>query len=313
MDIVYTSLSVRVTDIQNILTGGLQMVDNKVSGSAGVIDMKEIELTKEELERDYCDIKQVAQIFNNVSERTAYRYLDKVSDNKGIKIRTVEVNVNGGVRKLYLKEDVVTISKILNKDKTVLVYVHDTDVNDKENTDKVSDSLPKDVNGGQGVVKQGKDQELANINPYKDLTQLFLSINATVVEQGKVFLEKYYEDREERRKMEREQIDLQKQQLKAQQDLLAKITIPAKSQTNALIILAGVILIVALGYFGFQQSKAFINQLNEKDTKFNQTLMTFQNSLKDREGEIDQLKSKVQELETNRCESFKPHMLSLHD
>ena len=276
------------------------MVDNKVSGSSGVIDMKEIELTKEELERDYCDIKQVAQIFNNVSERTAYRYLDKVSDNKGIKIRTVEVNVNGGVRKLYLKEDVVTISKILNKDKTVLVYVHDTDVNDKENTDKVSDSLPKDVNGGQGVVKQGKDQELANINPYKDLTQLFLSINATVVEQGKVFLEKYYEDREERRKMEREQIDLQKQQLKAQQDLLAKITIPAKSQTNTLIISAGVILIVTLGYFGFQQSKAFINQLNEKDTKFNQTLMTFQNSLKDREGEIDQLKSKVQELETKK-------------
>ena len=276
------------------------MVDNKVSGSAGVIDMKEIELTKEELERDYCDIKQVAQIFNNVSERTAYRYLDKVSDNKGIKIRTVEVNVNGGVRKLYLKEDVVTISRILNKDKTVLVYVHDNDVNDKENTDKVSDSLPKDVNGGQGVVKQGKDQELANINPYKDLTQLFLSINATVVEQGKVFLEKYYEDREERRKMEREQIDLQKQQLKAQQDLLAKITTPTKSQTNTLIISAGVILIAALGYFGFQQSKVFINQLSEKDTKFNQTLMTFQNSLKYREGEIDQLKTKVQELESKQ-------------
>ena len=280
------------------------MVDNKFQGGSGVIDMKEVEITKEEIERDYCDIKQVAQILNNVSERTAYRYLDKVSDKYKINVKTIEVNINGGIGKLYFKEDIVTIAKLMNKDKTVLVHVpidvHDTSVNDKEHTDRVSDSMPRDVNGSQGVVKKGGDQELANINPYKDLTQLFLSINATVVEQGKVFLEKYYEDREERRKMEREQIDLQKQQLKAQQDLLAKITIPAKSQTNTLIISAGVILIVTLGYFGFQQSKAFINQLNEKDTKFNQTLMAFQNSLKDREGEIDQLKSKVQELETKK-------------
>lgn len=69
----------------------------------------------------YIDIKQAAQILNNVSIRTAYRYIDKGS--VGLTIATTTGVENNTVKKLYRKEDIIALSRALNKDRTILVQV----------------------------------------------------------------------------------------------------------------------------------------------------------------------------------------------
>lgn len=69
----------------------------------------------------YVDIKEAAQILNNVSIRTAYRYIDKGS--AGLSVEIIDDVLNGSLRKLYKKEDIVNLAIALNKDKTVLSYV----------------------------------------------------------------------------------------------------------------------------------------------------------------------------------------------
>ena len=209
------------------------MVDNKI------IDLQEKVLTRDEIERDYVDIKQASQIMNNVSTRTAYRYIETVSETKGVNVRVIDIVSNGGKKKLYLKEDIVTVSKILNKDKTVLVHVpysvNDNAVNDKQH----SESMPSDVSSsGKDVKETGLiAQDTANqivkkieegfssinelkqgVKEYKDsineLNNNIRTANGTVqgfmtklVEQGIDLKEKYLEDRIKRTEIERQQAE----------------------------------------------------------------------------------------------------------
>ncbi len=69
----------------------------------------------------YIDAKQAAQICNNVSVRTFYRYLDKASAE--LTVQTTTEIVNDHAVKLYRKADIVRLAKALNKDRTVLSYV----------------------------------------------------------------------------------------------------------------------------------------------------------------------------------------------
>ena len=286
------------------------MVDSKVAGSDNIVEMKEVELSKEQLEKDYCDIKQVAQIFNNVSERTAYRYLDKVSDKYNTKIRTVEVNTNGGVRKLYLKEDIITVAKVMNKDKTVLVYttedVHDHTVNDKEQTDKVSEEMPRGVKDSQGAVKGSTELALTRMNEIQgtfltmsnNLTELNTNMKTVIMQmvqnstqmtttfteianQGKELAKTWAEDKNKRTEIE------------AKRTQLATVII------FSVVIFFGIVAFFAYQYFDKQgrevktEREAYMSQLNEKDSKFLK-------SLQDRDAEVNALKEKLQALEASK-------------
>ena len=209
------------------------MVDNKI------IDLQEKTLTKDEIERDYVDIKQASQILNNVSTRTAYRYIETVSETKGVNVRVIDIVSNGGKKKLYLKEDIITVSKILNKDKTVLVHVpynvNDNAVNDTQH----SESVPHDMSNSAKSVKelstvtQDTQNQLVKkiedgfasiaelkqgVKEYKDsineLNNNIRTANGTVqgfmtklVEQGIDLKEKYLEDRIKRTEIERQQAE----------------------------------------------------------------------------------------------------------
>ena len=209
------------------------MVDNKI------IDLQEKTLTKDEIERDYVDIKQASQILNNVSTRTAYRYIETVSETKGVNVRVIDIVSNGGKKKLYLKEDIITVSKILNKDKTVLVHVpynvNDNSVNDTQH----SESVPHDMSNSAKSVKelstvtQDTQNQLVKkiedgfasiaelkqgVKEYKDsineLNNNIRTANGTVqgfmtklVEQGIDLKEKYLEDRIKRTEIERQQAE----------------------------------------------------------------------------------------------------------
>ncbi len=240
-----------------------------------IIDLEEKVLTKDEIERDYVDIKQAGQILNNVSTRTAYRYIDTVLETKGVNVKSIEVVSNGGKKKLYLKEDIITISRILNKDKTVLVHVP-FNVNDNAvNDNKRSESLPLDTsNSGKGVKGSVKEvglvpQDTANqlvkkieegfasINELKqgvkeytdtihELNNNIRTANGTVqgfmtklVEQGIDLKEKYLEDRIKRTEIERQQADTLRL-------LLEKSKEPSSLNSQTLLIVF-LVLVIAVG------------------------------------------------------------------
>ncbi len=209
------------------------MVDNKI------IDLQEKTLTKDEIERDYVDIKQASQILNNVSTRTAYRYIEAVSETKGVNVRVIDIVSNGGRKKLYLKEDIITVSKILDKDKTVLVHVpynvNDKDVNDTQHSESTPSDLSNSVKGVKetGLVTQDTANQLVKkieegfssinelkqgVKEYRDsineLNNNIRTANSTVqgfmskiVEQGIDLKEKYLEDRIKRTEIEAKQAD----------------------------------------------------------------------------------------------------------
>lgn len=69
----------------------------------------------------YIDAKQGAQILNNVSIRTFYRYLDKAPAE--LTVQTTTQVVNDHAVKMYRKADIVRLAQALNKNKTVITYV----------------------------------------------------------------------------------------------------------------------------------------------------------------------------------------------
>ena len=241
------------------------MVDNKI------IDLQEKTLTKDEIERDYVDIKQASQILNNVSTRTAYRYIETVSETKGVNVRVIDIVSNGGKKKLYLKEDIVTISKILNKDKTVLVHVP-YNVNDNAvNNTQHSETMPHDMSNSAKTVKdlstvsQDTQNQLVRkiedgfasiaelkqgVKEYKDsineLNNNIRTANGTVhgfmtklVEQGIDLKEKYLEDRIKRTEIERQQAETLRL-------LLEKSQNPSSFNSQTLLIVF-LVLVIAVG------------------------------------------------------------------
>jgi hypothetical protein len=248
------------------------MVDNKI------LDLQEKTLTKDEIERDYVDIKQASQILNNVSTRTAYRYIETVSETKGVNVRVIDIVSNGGKKKLYLKEDIITVSKILNKDKTVLVHVpynvNDNAVNDTQH----SESVPHDMSNSAKPVKelstvtQDTQNQLVKkiedgfasiaelkqgVKEYKDsineLNNNIRTANGTVqgfmtklVEQGIDLKEKYLEDRIKRTEIERQQAETSRQQAETLRLLLEK---PKESNllNSQTLLIVFLVLVIAVG------------------------------------------------------------------
>ena len=204
-----------------------------------IIDLVEKTLTNEELTKDYVDIKQASQILNNVSTKTAKKYIDEVSESHGFKVEVVTVTSNGGVKKLYKKESIVTISKILNKDKTVLVHVpinvsedgfQKKDVSNSDSNSH-SSSLPTPSNNFQGPSNSETNQKLAVAESIRSIGELktnfkefstnlrelndnIRAANTTmqnvvgkIVEQGIDLKERYLEDRIKRTEIERQQTE----------------------------------------------------------------------------------------------------------
>ncbi len=162
------------------------MGDNDNKNSDEFIDVVEKQLSKEDIAKSYVDIKQAAQIMNNVSARTAYRYLDKVSETHNVIPKSIDVPVNGGIKKLYFKEDIVSIAKLLNKDKMVYVYesvsVKDKKVTDKESNEHVSDNV---TSSDKEMSEGGKDLQLAN----KELANRLVQTLDTVSENQNKFIQ----------------------------------------------------------------------------------------------------------------------------
>ena len=261
------------------------MVDNKI------IDLQEKVLTKDEIEQDYVDIKQASQILNNVSTRTAYRYIETVSETKGVNVKVIDIVSNGGRKKLYLKEDIITISKILDKDKTVLVHVP-YNVNDKGVNDiQRSESSPSTMSNSGKAVKESSliPQDTANqlvkkieegfstinelkqgVKEYKDsineLNNNIRTANGTVqgfmsklVEQGIDLKEKYLEDRIKRTEIERQQAETLRL-------LLEKSNKPNSLNSQTLLIVF-LVLIIAVGggwYFITTSQQRIENQFDQR-------------------------------------------------
>ena len=271
------------------------MIDNKI------IDLQEKVLTKDEIDRDYVDIKQASQILNNVSTRTAYRYIDAVSETKGVNVRVIDIVSNGGKKKLYLKEDIITISKILNKDKTVLVHVpfnvNDNPVNDTQH----SESTPSDVSSsGKGVKEVSILAQDAAIQLVKKIEEGFASINelkqgvkeykdsinelnnnirtangtvqgfmSKLVEQGIDLKEKYLEDRIKRTEIERQQAETSRQQAETLRLLLEKSKEPTKpnSLNSQTLLIVFLVLVIAGGvgwYFITTSQQRIENQFEQR-------------------------------------------------
>jgi len=281
------------------------MADNKI------IDLQEKVLTKDEIEKDYVDIKQASQILNNVSTRTAYRYIDAVYETKGINVRTIDIVSNGGKKKLYLKEDIITVSKILNKDKTVLVHVpynvNDNIVNDTQH----SESLPNDASNSGKAVKEVDilAQDTANqlvkkiedgfasinelkqgVKEYKDsineLNNNIRTANGTVqgfmsklVEQGIDLKEKYLEDRIKRTEIERQQAETLR--------LLLEKSNNSNSLNGQTLLIVFLVLVIALGggWFFISTSQQRIEKQFEERLDQDKQIQTAQY-----EGTIKQLK-----------------------
>ena len=204
-----------------------------------IIDLVEKTLTTEELTKDYVDIKQASQILNNVSTKTAKKYIDDVSESHGVKVEVVTVTSNGGLKKLYKKESIVNISKILNKDKTVLVHVpvsvseesfqNRSSSNSDSNSN--SNSIPTHSNDFQESSNSENNQRLAvsesirsigelrtNFKEFstnlRELNDNVRAANTTmqnvvgkIVEQGIDLKERYLEDRIKRTEIERQQTE----------------------------------------------------------------------------------------------------------
>jgi hypothetical protein len=201
-----------------------------------IIDLVEKTLTNEELMKDYVDIKQASQILNNVSTKTAKKYIDEASESHGVQVEVVTVTSNGGVKKLYKKESIITISRILNKDKTVLVHVppavSEGDFNKHDGSNSGSNSSSSSIpEGSKGFQEVEGSQKLAVAESIRSIGELRTSFNefstnlrelndnvrqvnmtmqntiSKVVEQGIDLKERYLEDRIKRTEIEAKQAD----------------------------------------------------------------------------------------------------------
>jgi hypothetical protein len=224
-----------------------------------IIDLVEKTLTPEELTKDYVDIKQASQILNNVSTKTAKKYIDEVSESHGFKVEVVTVTSNGGVKKLYKKESIITISRILNKDKTVLVHVpvnvseesFQDNASSNSNSNTSSNSVPTSSNTFQESSNSENNQKMTVSESIRSISELRTNFkefatnlrelndnvraaNSTmqnvvgkIVEQGIDLKERYLEDRIKR-------TEIEKQQTETLNLLLKKNTDAEKLQADAL-------------------------------------------------------------------------------
>ena len=251
--------------------------DMPTPGSGSVIETKPNYITEEILKKDYIDVKQVGQILNNVSERTTYRLLDKAKNVLRFEPKSVPVNVSGGIKKLYLKTDIVRLADMLNKNKVVIAYeaisVGSDSNNDSKkagtteglaisNTDSLAGSRQIVDSPGSGLAEtkavltdiRNSLQAISEIGKnivvfqeeMKELNQLLRNISGKMLEQGVDLKERYLTDRQKRLDTEQEQIELLKK-------------IAAKPVHGlGLIIITTVILISAVGagaYFLIQDMK----------------------------------------------------------
>lgn len=83
------------------------------------IEVKTTPLSEEDIHRDYVNIKGAAQIFGDVSEKTARRYL---TEPHGVSVHTIEKIINRGVGKLYRKTDVISVAEALKVIPSVTRY-----------------------------------------------------------------------------------------------------------------------------------------------------------------------------------------------
>jgi hypothetical protein len=238
-----------------------------------------------------------------------------VSETKGVNVRVIDIVSNGGRKKLYLKEDIITVSKILDKDKTVLVHVpynvNDNAVNDTQH----SESTPNDMSNSGKAVKELSNvtqdtqnqlvrkieegfasiAELKNgVKEYKDsineLNNNIRTANGTVqgfmtklVEQGIDLKEKYLEDRIKRTEIERQQAETLRL-------LLEKSNNPNSINSQTLLIIFLVLVIVIGGGWYFittsQQriEKQFDQRLDQEKQiqteQYHDTIQQLKDSLK---------------------------------
>jgi hypothetical protein len=185
------------------------------------------------------DIKQASQILNNVSTKTAKKYIDEASESHGVQVEEVSVTSNGGKKKLYKKEDIITISRILNKDKTVLVHVppspSEGSFQDKHTSNSDSNgsssSVPTHSNSFQESSNSENNQKLAIAESLRSIGELrtnfkefstnlrelndnvraanttMQNVVGKIVEQGIDLKERYLEDRIKRTEIERQQTE----------------------------------------------------------------------------------------------------------
>lgn len=283
-----------------------------------IIDLVEKTLTKEELTNDYVDIKQASQILNNVSTKTAKKYIDEVSESHGIKVEVVAVTSNGGVKKLYKKETIITIARILNKDKTVLVHVPPSvseevfqdNASSNSGSNTPSNSLPTSSNTFQESSNTENNQKLAVAESIRSIGELRTSFkefatnlrelndnvrsaNTTmqnvvgkIVEQGIDLKEKYLEDRIKRTEIERQQAETSRQQAETLKLLLEKSN--GKNSINSqtlLIVFLVLVIAVGGGWFFISTSQQRIEKQFEEKLDQEKQIQTAQY-----EGTIKQLK-----------------------
>lgn len=274
------------------------------TNNENIIEMREVTLTKEELTRDYVDIKQASQILNNVSTKTAYRYMDKVSKSHSLNIRNVEVVSNGGLKKLYLKDDILTLARILNKDKTVLVHVPadvldknvlDNDVlesgsvSSRNNVDELSNGVREVSNSDKELSISSHNQKVTLLEGLRSISELkddirtlngnvrdvSLMMQTTVskiVEQGIDLKERYLEDRIKRTDIERAQAEaMAKQNETMARTSKALEVLAQKKSGNGIIILVTILSSLAFAglAFGFYVFNKNFNEKLEQDRKAN--------------------------------------------
>jgi len=132
------------------------MSDDKKNIEADYTKYEDKKLTKEDIENNYYEIKQIAQLMNNISTKTAVKYLERVSESHGINLGVISIPVNGGPKKYYLKEAVIKIADILDN-KAIIVKVPVHVKGDSETSfGKTNDSESEEESGSHGSAGLSK-------------------------------------------------------------------------------------------------------------------------------------------------------------
>lgn len=275
-----------------------------VSGKIIDMDVKEVHITNEELAQNYVDVKQAGQILNNASERTFYRLLIEVKEKFKYEPAKVSVSQSGTRKNLYLKDDILKMADLLNKQPAVIAYKTEFRTVDSGTADSQSVNKSEQQHTAGRAVGSSEDQmldlettnnsKLAVIEGLKSITELRGSIRelndnvrgvnmmmqnimSKVVDQGIDLKERYLKDREDRTNIERQQADSflkQSESFAKQSEALVELTkkIDQKkpeSNTNIYPILGLVVVIFLMAgwgafYFLTTNQQKMQNQFEEK-------------------------------------------------
>lgn len=166
------------------------MPEDKKTIEADYIKYEDKKLTKEDIENDYYDIKQVAQLMNNISTKTAVKYLESVSESNGIGLGVITIPLNGGPKKYYLKEAVISVSQILDNNKSTIIKVPvrvkgDSETSFRKNNDSesieeagskgsrgLSSGFQGSSSGLEHEEKESDNQKLAVIKSLEGIAEL---------------------------------------------------------------------------------------------------------------------------------------------